>query len=49
MKLGVWAKTKIMNDPDLGLAMANEIVKHEMALRRRRKAAQEKKIRLIAE
>ncbi len=40
LKLGVWAKTKIMNDPDLGLTMANEFVKYKMGVRRRRKARQ---------
>ena len=40
LKLGVWAKTKMMNDSDLGLTMANEFVKYEMGLRQRRKAKQ---------
>jgi len=43
LKLGVWAKTKIMNDPELGLTMANEFVKYEMGVRRRRKGQQQKK------
>ncbi len=43
LKLGVWAKTKMMNDPDLGLTMANEFVKYEMGVRRKRKAGQESK------
>ena len=38
LKLGVWAKTKIMNDPMFGLEVANNFVKHEMSLRKRRKA-----------
>jgi hypothetical protein len=38
LKLGVWAKTKIMNETELGLTMANEFVKYEMGVRRRRKA-----------
>jgi hypothetical protein len=38
LRLGVWAKTKIMDDPVLGLAMANEFMKYEMGVRRRRKA-----------
>ncbi len=40
LRLGVWAKTKIMNDPDLGLIMANEFGKYEMGVRRRRKDRQ---------
>lgn len=40
LKLGVWGKTKIMNDPDLGLTMGNEFVKYEMGVRQRRKAKQ---------
>jgi hypothetical protein len=42
LKLGVWAKTKITNDEELGLIMANEFVKHEMAVRHRRKSRQQK-------
>lgn len=37
LKLGVWAKTKITRDPAFGLEMANSFVKHEMAVRKRRK------------
>jgi hypothetical protein len=43
LKLGVWAKTKITNDAELGLVMANEYVKYEMGVRRRRKARQGKR------
>lgn len=38
LKLGVWAKTKILNDPKFGLEVANSFVKHEMGVRKRRKA-----------
>lgn len=38
LKLGVWAKTKAKNNSKFGLEIANEFVKHEMSLRRRRKA-----------
>lgn len=34
LKLGVWAKAKVMNDPALGLDIANQFVKHEMTLRK---------------
>jgi hypothetical protein len=44
LKLGVWAKTKITNDEELGLIMANEFVKHEMAVRHRRKSRQQKPV-----
>ena len=44
LKLGVWAKTKIMNDPDLGLTIANEFVRYEMGVRRRRKMYQSAKL-----
>jgi len=40
IKLGVWAKTKITSDPSFGLQIANEFVKHEMHVRRRRKGKQ---------
>lgn len=43
LKLGVWVKTKIVNDPVLGLEIANEFVKYEMGVRKRRKARQVKK------
>ena len=36
LKLGVWAKTKIVNDPVFGREMANRFVKHEMGVRKRR-------------
>ena len=44
LKLGVWVKTRIKNDPELGLTMANEFVKYEMGVRQRRKARQAKKL-----
>lgn len=37
LKLGVWAKTKIVNDPSFGLEIANQFVKYEMGVRNRRK------------
>ena len=37
LKLGVWAKTKITNDPVFGLKLANAFMKHEMSMRKRRK------------
>ena len=37
MKLGRWLKTKILEDSDEGLLLANEFLKHEMALRKKRK------------
>ena len=37
LKLGVWTKTKVMNDPDIGSEIASQFVKHEMQLRARRK------------
>lgn len=40
LKLGVWAKTKITNDPVLGVEMANEFVKYEMSVRKRKKKVQ---------
>lgn len=40
LKLGVWAKTKITSDPSFGLEIANSFVKHEMGVRKRRKANQ---------
>ena len=42
LKLGVWAKGKLASDSDLGLQMANEFVKHEMTVRKRRSARIEK-------
>ena len=44
LKLGVWAKAKAVNDAEFGLAIADGFVKHEMALRKRRKTKQEKDI-----
>ncbi len=38
LKLGVWAKTKVLDDTELGLEIANQFVKHDMLLRKRRKA-----------
>ena len=37
LKMGVWVKTKVSNDPSLGLAIANAFIKYEMGVRRRRK------------
>lgn len=37
LKLGVWLKTKITNDVDLGLELSNRFMKHEMSVRKRRK------------
>ena len=42
LKLGVWAKGKILSDPQFGLDIANEFVKHEITVRKKRKARQEK-------
>jgi len=36
LRLGVWAKTKILNDPSFGLEIANQFVKYEMGVRKRR-------------
>jgi hypothetical protein len=36
LKVGVWAKTKMVNDPVLGLEMANSFVEYEMGVRKRR-------------
>jgi hypothetical protein len=41
--LGVWLKTKITSDAVSGTELANQFVKHEMSVRKRRKAKQEKK------
>lgn len=43
LKLGVWLKTKITSDVEVGKELANRFVKHEMSVRKRRKAKQEKK------
>jgi len=40
LRLGVWAKTKIMNDPIYGLDLANKFIKHETGVRNRRKTKQ---------
>lgn len=37
LKLGVWAKTKVLDETDLGFEIANQFVKHEMSLRKKRK------------
>ena len=37
LKLGVWAKTKVLDNTELGLEIANQFVKHEMRLRKQRK------------
>lgn len=38
MKLGRWMKTKLLEDTESSLLLANEFVKHDMGLRRRRKS-----------
>lgn len=43
LKLGVWLKTKITNDTVSGTELANQFVKHEMSVRKRRMAKEEKK------
>lgn len=35
LKLGVWAKGKLLSDSELGLQIANDFVKHEMSVRKR--------------
>ena len=37
MKLGRWLKSKITNEDEEGLLLANQFVKHDMALRKKRK------------
>ncbi|OSZ77810.1 hypothetical protein CAP36_15740 [Chitinophagaceae bacterium IBVUCB2] len=37
LKLGVWAKSKVLDRSDLAMEIANEFVKHDMKLRKRRK------------
>ncbi len=37
LKLGRWLKTRVIKDDELGLKLANEFIKHEMNLRKRRK------------
>ena len=43
LKLGVWAKTKVLDETDLGFEIANQFVKHEMSLRKKRKGSANKK------
>ncbi|MEJ8818764.1 HNH endonuclease [Lacibacter sp. H407] len=43
LKLGVWLKTKITSDAEAGKELANQFVKHEMSVRKRKKAKNEKK------
>lgn len=38
LKLGVWLKTKITSDASNGLDLANNFMKHEMSVRKRRKS-----------
>ncbi len=38
LKLGVWVKGKLLADSQLGQKIANEFVKHEMSVRKRRLA-----------
>ena len=42
LKLGVWAKGKLLEDSEIGLQIANEFVKHEMIVRKRRLAKHKK-------
>lgn len=37
MKLGRWLKTKMLGDTDESLSLANQFVKHDMQLRKKRK------------
>lgn len=37
LKLGVWAKSKVLDQTSFALEIANEFVKHDMKLRKRRK------------
>ncbi|MEO7046476.1 MAG: HNH endonuclease signature motif containing protein [Ferruginibacter sp.] len=37
MKLGRWLKTKLLEESHASLVLANQFVKHDMALRKRRK------------
>ena len=37
LKLGVWTKGQMLRDTELGLQIANDFVKHEMTVRKRRK------------
>lgn len=43
LKLGVWLKTKLTSDTISGLELANQFVKHEMGVRKRRRASPAKK------
>jgi hypothetical protein len=43
LKLGVWLKTKITSNAATGAELANQFVKHEMNVRKRRKAKEIKK------
>jgi HNH endonuclease len=40
LKLGVWARSKIASDTPFGLEIANQFVKHQMGVRKRRKTKQ---------
>lgn len=42
LKLGVWTKGQMLRNTELGLQIANEFVKHEMTVRKRRKALNKK-------
>ena len=37
MKLGRWMKTRLLDESETSLLMANSFIKHEMSLRRKRK------------
>ena len=43
LKLGVWAKTKAVSDPEFGLQLANSFVKYEMGVRKRKVTRQKLK------
>ena len=36
LKLGRWLKTRIIQDDELGLSLANQFIKHDMSLRKKR-------------
>lgn len=40
LRLGVWAKTKMVNDPSFGLDIANAFVRYEMGVRKRKRTRQ---------
>ena len=42
LKLGVWTKGQMLRETELGSQIANEFVKHEMTVRKRRKPSQKK-------